>query len=240
MRAVFVFQVIAAVERVALHRVVTGVRNDAAQFGFVGAIAHARGIDDVFLDQDAAHVVGAELQADLANLDSGREPAGLNVVNIVQIEPADGERLEVIGRGRFGNALAEGSIFGREDPGDERGESGGVFLNAADALEVIYAVTILFAAPEHHGRGGAQTERVRGAMHVLPFVGSALEAGDALADFIVEDFGATAGNGAEAGIAEPRDGIAHAEAGNFSDAEHFRRGEAVQVNLRKGPLDRAQ
>ena len=36
--------------------------------------------------------------------------------------------------------------------------------------------------------------------------GAALEAGDALADVVVEDFGAAAGDGVEAGIAKAGDG----------------------------------
>jgi len=62
-----------------------GIRDDAAEFAFVGAIADACGVDDVFFDQNAADVVGAELQADLANFYARSKPAGLNVIDIVEI-----------------------------------------------------------------------------------------------------------------------------------------------------------
>src|SRR5437879_13736946 len=100
-------QEIGAIERVALGGNVAGVVDDAAQLGFVGAVAHARGINDVFLDQDTAHVVGAELQAHLAYLDARREPARLDVVNVVEIEPADGEWLQVIDSGGLWNFRSE-------------------------------------------------------------------------------------------------------------------------------------
>ena len=92
------------------------------------------GVDHVFLDQDAAHVVGAELQAHLANLDSRREPARLDVVDVVEIQAADGQRLQVIEGGGFRNFLAQRRIFRRENPGNERGEPAGVLLNAAQAF----------------------------------------------------------------------------------------------------------
>src|SRR3989442_7962240 len=66
------FQGITAVKRVALRWNKTGVGDDAAEFAFVGAVFYAGGENYIFLDEDAADVIGAELQADLANFNSGR------------------------------------------------------------------------------------------------------------------------------------------------------------------------
>src|SRR5689334_12994141 len=104
------FQGIGAVQGVALGGDETGVGDDAAEFGFVGAVADAGGVHHVFFDEDAANVVGAELQANLADLDAGSEPAGLNVVNVVEIEAADGQRFQVIHGGGFLNFFAERRI----------------------------------------------------------------------------------------------------------------------------------
>jgi len=41
-----------------------GVGDDAAEFGFVSAVADAGGVYHVFFDQNAADIVGAELQSD--------------------------------------------------------------------------------------------------------------------------------------------------------------------------------
>ncbi len=68
------FQRVTAVERVALRGDEAGVGDDAAEFAFVGAVFYAGGEDDIFFDEDAADIVGAELQTDLADLDSRREP----------------------------------------------------------------------------------------------------------------------------------------------------------------------
>ncbi len=64
-----------------------------------------------------------------------------------------------------------------------------------------------------------------------PVRGAALEAGDALADVVVEDFGAAAGDGVEAGVAQAGDGGAQIEVGVLGDGEDFRGGEAVEPDL---------
>ena len=145
-RRTFSLQRVGVIQRVALGGDEAGVGDDAAEFAFVGAVADAGGVDDIFFDQDAADVVGAELQSDLTDFDAGREPARLNVIDVVEIEAADGERFQIIDGGCFLDFFSEGGVVGGENPRDERGESAGVFLNAANAVEVIYAMLQFFAA----------------------------------------------------------------------------------------------
>ena len=59
---------------------------------------------------------------------------------------------------------------------------------------------------------------MRGAMHLLPFVSGTLQARNSRTDFVVQYFGAAAGNGGESGIAQTCDCIADRQAGNFGDA----------------------
>src|SRR6267378_8477444 len=95
------FECVGPIERVALGGDEAGVGDDAAEFPFVGAVFHSGGKDDVFFNEDAADVVGAELQTDLADFDSGREPARLDMVDIVEVQAADGKRFQIIDRGGF-------------------------------------------------------------------------------------------------------------------------------------------
>src|SRR5580693_4876216 len=153
-------QYVGAVQSVALRGHVAGILNDAAEFAFIRAVAYAGGEDHVFLNQDAAYIVGAELQTQLADLDSRRKPARLDVIDVVEVEAADGQGLQVIDGGGLRDFLSERSVVRREHPWNERGEAAGIFLYAAQALEVIDAVAVLLAAAEHHGGGGAHAERV--------------------------------------------------------------------------------
>ncbi len=116
----------------------------------------------------------------------------------------------------------------------------GFFLELADALEMIDAVLQGFAAAEHHGGGGAQAEGMRGAVDFHPVVTGAFEAGDLAADFVVENFRAAAGDGLQARVLETLNGVADGEFADFGDADNFRSGETVQVNLRVMGFERAK
>src|SRR5262249_42065953 len=150
--------------------------------------------------------------------DTGGEPAGLDVIDVVEVEAADRESLQIVDGGSFLNFLAPRIIFGSEYPRNKSGEAAGIFLHAANALEVIYAMAEFFAAAEHHGRGGAQAELVRGAVHALPIVASAFEARDLRANFVVENFRAAAGNGLQARVHQAANRVFDSEGTDFGDA----------------------
>ena len=122
-------------------------------------------------------------------------------------------------------------------PGNEGGESAGFFLQLANDFEVIDALVECFAHAEHHGGGGAHAELMGGAMHADPVFGAALQAGDALANFVVEDFGAAAGDGVESCVAQAGDGGAQVEFAVLGDGEDLRCGEAVQPDFWEALLD---
>ena len=54
-----------------------GVLDDTPQLAVIGAVTRAGSADHVLFDHDAAHVVHAETQADLANLQKEVEQIGL-------------------------------------------------------------------------------------------------------------------------------------------------------------------
>jgi len=87
------------------------------------------------------------------------------------------------------------------------------------------------AAAPHHGSRGADAELMGGAVDAQPFFGVAFKAGDTLADFVVKNFGAGAGNGIEAGIAEPGNRVADGNVRNLGDIQDFRCGKHVEVDL---------
>jgi len=234
------FQRVGAIQSVALGGDEAGAGDDTTKFTFVGAIADTGGVDHVFFDQNAADIVGAELQTDLANFDSRRKPARLNVINVVEIEAADGQCFQIIDSRCLLDLFAPGGVFRREDPRNERGEAASVFLNAANAVEMIDAVLQFFAAAKHHRCRGAQAETMRGAMHVFPIVARALKSRDFGTDFVVENFRAAAGNGGEARIHETKNDILDTELTDFRHAQNFRRRKAVQMYLRIALLDGAQ
>src|SRR5450432_558993 len=105
---------------------------------------------------------------------------------------------------------------------------------------MVDAVLVFFADAEHHGGGGAHAELVRGAVHVEPVGGQAFQAGDLVADFVVENFGAAAGDGIKSGGAQFRNGLANREAAVLGNGDNLRRGVAVQMDFREALSDPAQ
>src|SRR5438105_15795831 len=95
---------------------------------------------------------------------------------------------------------AKRSVLRLECPREEPGKSAGFLLQVVDDLKVVHAMLEFLAASEHHGGGRAHAELVSGAMDVQPISGEALQAGDAVAHLVVQNLGAAARDGIEAGI----------------------------------------
>src|ERR1039458_9343251 len=109
-----------AIECVALDRLEAGVADDSAQFFFRGAVAGAGGAHPVLFQHDRTHIVAAEVEAQLQNLQALRYPACLHILDVIEIEASDGKHLQVFDAGGFfPSAAAEGCVLGLEAPGDE-------------------------------------------------------------------------------------------------------------------------
>src|SRR5579871_3841698 len=78
------------------------------------------------------------------------------------------------------------------------------------------------------------------AMHAFPLVGAALQAGDACANLIVENFRATSGNRVKASVAQTGDGVLHTEAADVGNAQNLRRRKTVQMQTREALFDRTE
>ena len=201
------------IERVALRGLEAGVADDAAQLFFGGAVGDAGGAHHVLFQHDRAHVVAAEAQAHLADFQTLRHPARLHVHEVVERYSR-----EIARTFRYSTAVASSqsrppsAVFcGWKLQGMNAVKPPVSSCNSRTLLEVIDAMLECLAHAEHHGGGGAHAQLVRGAMHVDPVFGQALQAGDLVADFVVENFRAAAGNGIEPGIAQAANGVAQVE-----------------------------
>src|SRR6266568_7008903 len=94
-RASYLIQEVSAIERIALDRTEPRVGDQAAELLLGRGIGYPGGAHHVLLDQDAAHVVAAEAQSDLADFMARGEPGGLHVQDVVQIDAGDRQRLQV-------------------------------------------------------------------------------------------------------------------------------------------------
>ncbi len=169
-----------------------------------------------------------------------RNPGGLHVFDVIEVDARDRQRLQVFDGGSFlFDKAAERGVLALEGPRDKGGEAAGFLLQVADQFQVIHPLLQGFAAAEHHGGGGAHAELMGGAVYVDPILHPAFQAADPLTDGIVQDFGAAAGDGIEAGIHQAAYGVTQAEAADLGDVGDLWSGEAVQVDA-KALLDAAE
>ncbi len=99
------------VKDVAPPGLVAGRSDGAANLILAGVEPRAGGGHDVFLDHQASHVVGAEPQRHLPNRQSLRDPTGLQIWKIVEVEARHGQHLQVFPGAGLG-AAGQGRIAG--------------------------------------------------------------------------------------------------------------------------------
>ena len=229
------------VQGIALGWLESRVTNNAAQFFFRGAVGHSGSPDNIFFQHHRSHVVATKAQAHLADFQSLGYPTGLNIQEVREVQPGNGQYFQVFDRsGLIPVASAQRRVLWLEAPRDKRSEAAGLFLQLVKPLEVIHPVFDVLAYAEHHGRGRAHAQLVGGAMHVKPVLGQALEPGYLVADFVVENFGAASGDGIQSGIAQTHNSVADAQLAVFRYGNNLRRRVAVQMNFRKALLDAAE
>ena len=203
-------QKILPIQCIPLRRTESRIANNPPQLFFCRAIRHARGTHHIFLKHDGTNIIPAKTQSHLADFQSLRHPARLHVEKVRQINPRDRQHFQIIDRSRFvPMAPAKRGVLRLKTPRDKRGKSARLFLQFIQPLEMIDAVLVILAHAEHHGRGRAHSDLVRGAMHVDPVFGQALQPRDLVADFVIQNFRAAAGNRIEPGIPQPQNRVAN-------------------------------
>jgi len=126
----------------------TRILDDAAELAIVGSVPGTGGTDDIFLNHDAAHVIYAESQADLPNLQTDGQPGHLDILEVVEIYPAECKKTQIFRRCNFWKiALGKLRVLGLEGPGNERREPAGFVLKIAKPLKVADPVMNVFTDP---------------------------------------------------------------------------------------------
>lgn len=106
---------------VALVRFVAELPDEPLHVGHRHAEGCARLADNVFLDHDAAEVVRAELERDLADFLSLGDPRTLDVGEIVEVDAPQRLRAQIFVRAD--RRCLELRVLGLERPADECGEA---------------------------------------------------------------------------------------------------------------------
>src|SRR5215813_3572486 len=183
------------VQGVALHRLEPGVADNPTEFFFRGAIGDTRGPHNVLFEHNRADVVTAETQAHLADLQALGYPARLHIPEVREVKSRDRQHFQVLDSSGFVPVpAAQCGVRRLETPGNKRREAAGFFLEVVEALEVVHAVIDFLSYAEHHCGSGAHAELMGSAVHADPVFRQAFQASDLVANLVVEDLGASAGD----------------------------------------------
>jgi hypothetical protein len=191
------------IKRIPLHRFAAGFADGFDHFGAgLGLGGSGAGhVKNVFFEDGAVEVVGAVAQRDLREFGAEADPVSGDVVEVVEVKAADGDRAEGIeagGRIFYRDFVVAGLVC----EGDEAAEAVGFVLEGAELAEVIDAVFKRFDVAVEHRAGAAFAEFVPRAMNIEVFGGGFLAFGDGGTDGGIENFSAAASEGVEAGFAE--------------------------------------
>src|ERR1700752_1353532 len=117
---------------------------------------------------------------------------------------------------------AKGGVRRLKTPGDESRKSARFFLQVVKSLKMVNAMLELFAHPKHHGGRRSHAEFMGGAVHADPVFGQAFQAGNLVANLVVQNLGATPGDRVEARVAQARDRIVQSQIAVLSDRQNLR------------------
>ena len=163
-------------------------------------------VEDVLLDDGAVQVVRAVAQRHLRQFESHTHPIGGDVVEVVEVNPADGDGAQGVEAG--GRVLHRDVVvlrlIGQRDKADEPVR---LILQGAQLAQVVHPVGQRFDMAVEHGAGAAAAQAMPGAVDVEVFLGGFLAPGDGGADFLAEDFRAAAGEGIEPGLLQGAQGL---------------------------------
>src|SRR5262249_11097317 len=140
------------VANVTLPRLPTQLADGIANLVERQVVDRSRFGDDVLLDHQAPHIVGPVEQSELPDFEALRYPARLDVGEIVQIQPRDRLRFEIVERAR-GRDVLHLRVLWLEGPTNESRVAMRFVLSAAQALEMLHPFGNGLDVAEHH-RGG--------------------------------------------------------------------------------------
>ena len=187
------------VERVALHRLAARLADQPLDVldrqhlrrGGAGIMV------DEFVADRAVDVISAVGERRLGRADAEHDPVGLDVVEVVEHEPADRHRPQAQRRRRLGE-VGQPRVVGMEGERNESLEAAGLVLEFAEPQEVISAMEGVFDVAVEHGGVAPQAEFVGRAVDRKPLLRVGLVFADLVTNLGMKDFGAAAGEAAEA------------------------------------------
>ena len=230
------------VERVALHRDPAGIADEADELVdlLLGLGRRAGRVEDLLAHDRALDVVRAEVERDRRERHPHHDPVGLDVRDVVEHQPRDGEHLQVVGAGRVPPAAPlEDRVLRVERERDEGEEAAGLVLLGAQPEQVVDPLLVRLDVAVEHRAVRRDAEPVRRVVGAEPEVGVLLAGRDELAHAVGEDLGAAARQRAEPGGLQLAQHLLVREPGERRHVVDLGRRVELQVHVGQRLLQRA-
>ena len=154
------------------------------------------------------HVVCAVVQRDLREFHPHANPVRGDVVEVVEVQPRDGERAQHVETGRrvLDRDLVVVRLIRQRN---KAGETAGLILQPAKLPHVVDTIPKRLEVAEQHRASAPAAERVPRAMHVEVLFSRLLAARDQVAHLFAENLRAAAGQRIEAKCPELSQNLRH-------------------------------
>jgi len=190
----------------------------------------------VLLQHRAAEVVGAVVQRDLGELGALGDVARLDVVEVVEDDPAQGLDAQVDrGGGLLRVEVLLRDAVGLRVPRGEGREAAGPVLQVPQSDQVLDALRGRLDVAEHHGARRPEACLVHALVHLQPAIRRGLLGGDDLAHALDQHLGARAGDAAEPRSDEVLQDLLDRPLLHVAEVIQLGSGEGVAVDVEASP-----
>ena len=150
-----------------------------------------RHVENFFLDDGAVQIVYAVTQRDLGERQPHAHPVSCEMVDVVQVNAADGKIAKLLKRGScFYVRKYSGLRF--ESKGNEPGKPAGFILQFAELTQMIDPLGQRFDVSVKHGACAAAAHSMPRPMDIEPLLGSFFPAANLVPHSWIENFRAAA------------------------------------------------
>ena len=200
----------------------------------------ARVVEDRLLVHRAIDIVRAEPERHLRDRHREHHPVRLDMREIVQHEPRDRERPQIVPHARLLHRLPQLRMRRQERETDEREKPARLILQIAQREQMIHALLERLDMAVEHRRVRADAELVRRPLHGEPLRRRRLVRTETAPHAVGEDLRAAARNGLEPRlIAQAREHLSHGEPARLREMRDLDAREPLDIELWERLVQRA-
>src|SRR6266511_2247396 len=188
-------------------------------------------MENFFFQNCAVQIIDAVAEGDLCQRQAKTDPVSRQMVDIIQVNAANGEVAKLLKRGDAFD-VGENRSLRLEGKRHKAGKATCLVLQLAELAQMIDAMSRRLDVSVEHGTSAAATHFVPGAMDIAPFSSGFFPTANCVANGRIENPRDTASNRTETGIAQSFEGVTDRHAKDpLRKVTHFDSSECFDVKI---------